>query len=648
MLITSFAAGQLSKKLYGRIDLAVYAQGASELTNFDIIPTGGIVRRHGTRRIGALKKSARLIPFIVNTETSFLLEIGAGYIRIWRDGELLTIAGLPLEFVTTMDMPLYASLAEAREIQYAQMYDEMYFVHRTYPVYRLSWEGGTSFTLERVSFIGNEGELPFAGPGEYPGVIAFFNGRLFLGSTLLEPQKVWASQPFDYSNFTYFDTIVTTSTKLKSPDIHVFSATLALESNVLTGVTQDFSALENIETYYVSGEGIAVGTKVVSAGVDTITISDTVTAEGVDLPCTIQLWKYPGTPEASDYEDIEVSNDLTGAAHAFFFEIASDKNDAIKWIAPQRDLIIGTESSEWVVPAAINATYIQAVLNSRTGSAPIQATMVGPSTLFFASGGRAIKEYYYQYEQEAYKATNLALWCDEVLQESPVVDFDYVSAPYSRILVTREDGAVYELLYEKELGIMGWNRLVLSHGRVISTATTPAASGADTIYFAVETNGEYFLESLSGLGDTYLDGHSEWDPGTSPALYPAIAGVFPLLIDSTTNETASPDSIPAGFGDGHTVFIGYPYESLMTSMPVVNDARNSLKRIVQLKIRFHESFMPDIVNPQGELEHPVQDEPFSGVYPLPFPGSFDTDVTFSICTSRPLPCSVLSVYADVT
>lgn len=647
MLITSFSAGQLSKKLYGRIDLPVYAQGASELTNFDIIPTGGIVRRSGTKRLGTLKKPARLIPFIINTETSFLFEIGASYIRIWKDGALITLGGVPIEFEHSIDMPLYSSLAEAREVQYSQMYDELWLVHRSYPVYCIKWAGGVDFTLSRVAFVSNEGDLPFDGTSNYPGTIAFFQGRLFLGSSLNQPQRIWASQPFDYSNFIYFDTITTKTTKLKSPNIHVFSATLTLESDILSAVTQDLSLIENISEYYVSGAGIPIGTKVVSAGVDSITISKQVAVEGIDLTCTIQLWKTPGMPEASDYEDIEILNDLTGAAHAFFFEIASDKNDAIKWMAPQKDLVIGTESSEWVVPGSVNAIFIQAVLNSRTGSAPLQATMVGSSTLFFASGGRSIKEYYYQYEQEAYKTSNLALWCEEVLKDFPAVDFDYTSAPYSRVLVTRLDGTVYSLLYEKELGIMGWNKIECSSGRIISTATTPSESGADFLYFAVESNGVHYLETISDSNVVYLDGFTEWDPITSIAMYPDSGTVQAVLVDGSTGETANPANPPVGFGAGHSVFIGYPYESLMTSMPIVKDIENSLKRIVNLKIRFQDSYMPEIINPQGIIENPLNTEPFTGVYSLPFSGSFDRDIFFSIRTSRPLPCSVLSVYADV-
>lgn len=648
MLITSFSAGQLSKKLYGRIDLPVYVQGASELTNFNIVPTGGIERRRGTKRIGQLKQECRLISFIINQDVSFILEIGSRYIRIWKDNELIKIGGVPLEFLDSTGTPLYASVAEIREVQFSQMYDSIYLVHRSYPVYKLSWEGGNSFTLTRISFISNEGRLPFSDSGRYPGTIAFFQGRLFLGGTIEEPQKVWASQPFEYLDFTYFDTITTTATKLKNPDIHVFSASLTVDSTTLKGVSQDISTLANLTDYYVSGVGIPIGTKLLSATSDTLVLSNAASTTGIDFTCTIQLWKTPGNPEAVDYEDITISNDVTGAGHAFYFEVASDKNDAIKWMAPQRDLIIGTESSEFVVLGSSNALGVQVVPNSRTGSAPLQATMVGSSILFFATGARSMKEYYYQYEQEAYRSSNLALWCEEALSESPALDFDYASAPHSKVFVTRQDGAVFALLYEKDLGVMGWSKIALSSGLVTSTAIISTENGFDTVYFAVKAGGAYYLEALSDANLSYLDGHSDWDNTVNTAQYPLIKDAEAVVFDTVTHEVYQLGSIPVGFGLGHEVQIGYPFESKMRSMPVVNDGENSLKRIVRLKIRFHESYMPRIINAQGNEEHPTAVEPFSGVYNVPFTGSFDTDVFFSLCSDSPHPLSVLSVYAELT
>jgi hypothetical protein len=222
MLITNFSAGELSKKLYGRIDLAIYAQGASRIENFEIIPSGGLTRRPGTRRIGATGGPARIIPFIITSTTTFLLEIGPSYIRIWKDGTPLTDgSGNLVQFVNQLHMPLYSSLAEAREVHYAQMYDELWLVHKSYPPYVLKWVGASSFTLTRPSFTANAYHLnsdgtkteqspPFTSDGNYPGVIAFFLGRLFMGGSINEPQRIWASQPFKYTNFVEYETIGTT------------------------------------------------------------------------------------------------------------------------------------------------------------------------------------------------------------------------------------------------------------------------------------------------------------------------------------------------------------------------------------------------------------------------------------------------------
>ena len=76
MLITNFASGELSENLNGRVDLNQYYRGASRIENFEIIPTGGIKRRPGTRRLAKLDGDNRIIPFIVNKNQVYVLEIG--------------------------------------------------------------------------------------------------------------------------------------------------------------------------------------------------------------------------------------------------------------------------------------------------------------------------------------------------------------------------------------------------------------------------------------------------------------------------------------------------------------------------------------------------------------------------------------------
>lgn len=84
----SFIGGEISPRLYGRVEFAKYLSGAETIENFIVRPEGGLMRRHGTRFAGETKthaKQSRLIPFIFSTVQAYILEFGDGYIRIWKD-----------------------------------------------------------------------------------------------------------------------------------------------------------------------------------------------------------------------------------------------------------------------------------------------------------------------------------------------------------------------------------------------------------------------------------------------------------------------------------------------------------------------------------------------------------------------------------
>ena len=81
----SFASGEISPLLHGRIDLSRYSTGLSRLENMIVLPHGGVTRRGGFRSCmnGYHTEQSRLIPFSYNIEDSAMLELGNGTIRIW-------------------------------------------------------------------------------------------------------------------------------------------------------------------------------------------------------------------------------------------------------------------------------------------------------------------------------------------------------------------------------------------------------------------------------------------------------------------------------------------------------------------------------------------------------------------------------------
>ena len=647
MLITNFAGGEVSKNLYGRIDLPLYQKSVSRLENFSILPQGGITRRSGTERVGKLKGRARLIPFIVNTNLSFLFEFGAEYIRIWKNGELLTHSGYPIEFLPTADLPLYKS-AELEAVQYVQTFDRMYLTHRHYRPYVITWQGGESFTLGTLNITGNAHQVPFQSPDEYPACVALFSSRLFLASTTKQPQRIWASKVFDYENFTYSDTVVSSSTQLKKADLRVFSAKATKGSATLTNLTKDFTGIKNITDYYVSGhKGVPNGTKVASATSDTMTLTNAVTEDKEDIVLSIHLWKNPESPSSEDYQQIEKINTVTTPAHAFYLEVASDKNDAIKWLACAKDLIVGTECSEWVIPEGVNAQQTQVQLQSRYGVSDRQAALIGRNVLYIGQGGHTVRDYSFDFQERTYKSIDVTQAANHLLAESAAIDFDYTNTASPRIFVSREDGRACVLLYDKDIGVAAWSKIILTHGKITNLATLPGESGYDEIYLSVEREGVYYLECLTeektGRDAVYLDSYSKYTSETDKNQY-RMASVYVR----ENRELFTLEALPEKYKDfSQEMYIGYPYESVVESLPVINSSENNKKRIVSLSVRFLDSYLPLVSQANTPEQTIYKEEPFTGVEKVPVQGGFERDVFFKLRMEKCERCTILAVNAEL-
>ena len=87
-ILTNFTAGEISPRVYGRVDLAKYQNGARELTNVTVLPQGGARKRGGTLNVSNVKDNspdAILVPFVFSTTQAYMIEFGPYYIRFFKD-----------------------------------------------------------------------------------------------------------------------------------------------------------------------------------------------------------------------------------------------------------------------------------------------------------------------------------------------------------------------------------------------------------------------------------------------------------------------------------------------------------------------------------------------------------------------------------
>jgi len=145
----SFAGGEVSPEMAGRIDDAKYQTGLATCRNFLIKPQGPAENRAGFQFVREVKdstKRVRLIPFTYSTTQTMVVELGAGYFRFHTQGATLLSAGVPYEIANP-----YAE-ADLFDLHYVQSADVLTLAHPGYAPRELRRLGATSWQLTTIAF----------------------------------------------------------------------------------------------------------------------------------------------------------------------------------------------------------------------------------------------------------------------------------------------------------------------------------------------------------------------------------------------------------------------------------------------------------------------------------------------------------------
>ena len=151
-LRSAFNAGELSPLMDGRTDVAKYANGVRELTNFIPAVQGPAVRRPGTRFVREVKTSSQrtwLVRFEFNVDQVFILEFGNNYIRFYTDhGVLLDLDGNPYEIPSPYSTADLITIEGTFAVSTSQTGDVLYCAHPNYPLYRLVRYANDNWAME--------------------------------------------------------------------------------------------------------------------------------------------------------------------------------------------------------------------------------------------------------------------------------------------------------------------------------------------------------------------------------------------------------------------------------------------------------------------------------------------------------------------
>ncbi len=141
----SFAAGELTPALAGRVDLGKYRVGAALLENFIVEQSGGVSNRAGFQFVADVGGPARLIPFKFSADQGVLLVFQDGVMKVIDGGGVVYASSYTQQGTPISDWTLFPNGALATD-----------GTHSAANAFSLSFGGGPDSTAYWVSGAGNQ------------------------------------------------------------------------------------------------------------------------------------------------------------------------------------------------------------------------------------------------------------------------------------------------------------------------------------------------------------------------------------------------------------------------------------------------------------------------------------------------------------
>ena len=611
---TNFTAGELSPKLAGHIDFDKYSNGVETLENMTTFPQGGVTRRAGSRFVAEVKdssKSTRLIPFEFNVTQSYCIELGENYMRFFKDRGQIVEATKSISALTKSNPAVVTATSHGYSngdhvwindvVGMTEVNGRRYTVANvTTHTFELSGvnstnyttysSGGTAAKVFEISTTYSESQL-------YDIKFAQSADVMYLVHPSHEPAKLtrtghtsWTLADVDFQKGPYLDANTTTTTL--NPGSSGVGTGIALVASADLFASTDVGRLVKLHNGHAK---ITAFTDAQNVTIQILTALDASTATTswqlgywsatTGFPETVSFFEqrlifggttaYPQTIFASEsglYEEFDAGDG--SAADAFIYTIAANRVNKIRWLAPGRDLIVGTAGGEFKVgrPTGepLKPDNVQIIQQTTYGGYTTQPIQIGSAILFVQRQARKVRQFIYRFADDAYEAPDMTILAEHIT-EGGIVDVDFAQEPDSIYWAVRTDGTLLGLTYNREQDVVAWHRHIVggkgqsctitvtdynntlsgtkltftkSDGTTVTFTSTTGTAGTNE--FKTETNNNTTASNLQSA----INGHADFTATVSSAVVtvtettPKSTGF--LTVDSqdsvrlsTTNELAS-------------------------------------------------------------------------------------------------------------
>jgi hypothetical protein len=498
----SFAGGEMSPEMFGRIDDVKYQTGAATMKNFIATPQGPAENRAGfafVREVKDSTKRTRLIPFTYSTTQTMVIELSPGFIRFHTQGGTLLSGGVPYEIANP-----YAE-ADLFDIHYVQSADVMTLVHPNYAPRELKRLGATNWTLTTINF----------------------------GSPIAAPTGVTATRYIPASSSTNADTYETMSyvvTAITSDEIgeSVSSSVASVTNNIfVTGATNTiaWSAVTGASRYRVykllgglyGYIGSTTGTSIVDNNIApdlslTPPIYDNEFVSSGNYPGAVsyfeqrrcfagtinepqKIWMTKSGTESNLSYGLPIRDD-----DRIEFRVAAREANTIRHIVPLTQLLLLTGSAEWRVSSLnsdeITPTTISVRPQSYIGASNVQPVIINNALVYCGARGGHVRELGYNWQASGFITNDLSIRSANLFDNYEINDMAFAKAPIQMVWFVSTSGMLLGLTYTPEQQVGAWHKH--DTDGTFESCTVVAEGNEDRLYVVVK-------RTIGGVTKRYVE-----------------------------------------------------------------------------------------------------------------------------------------------
>lgn len=484
----SFARGELCPPLYMRTDIEQYSIGLKTLKNGFVHQEGCVSNRAGLEFVGETKHSlleSRLIPFVFNSEQTYIIEAGNKYFRFIHNGAYILDNNDDIYEISTPYTPSFL-----KDLKFVQSGDVLTLTHMNYAPRELVRYGHNNWVLSTITF--------------NPSIAAPTNvSATWTGATATNTRV-----------YKYLVTAVDANTLEESTRSQVVSETGHREAYWTTSeyMTISWTAVQGAAEYnvYRAVNGIYgyIGTSSTTSFVDdniepdmkeTAPLFKNPFNNGNNPACCAYFQQrkiyantvnYPQTiyaSQTSTSSNFNYSRPLI-TSDSIELPLADREVNEIRHLIPFKDLIALTSNSEYKINGADGKFEANpmpvSTIQSSYGSSHVQPVVSGSMIIFVEAGGGVIRELGYDYLSDSYDGDELSLFASHLFEGKEVIYIAYSKAPYRILYVVFDDGTMATLTYNKKQKLCGWGRTV-TDGKFESVAVVREGK-EDVAYFIIK------------------------------------------------------------------------------------------------------------------------------------------------------------------